>query len=123
MHNFVYNALKAMGKAGKEGSPWKTTEEKGEWAVEGFVKGVQNKQALANKAMANIATSSVSSLNRQLKASTQLSAGSLQQSVNASINLQEGVYDAVKSGFENANVEMKVGERDFARLAKRGVSA
>lgn len=121
--DFVKKFLKDFGLAGGEGSPWKTTKQKGEWAVEGFVEGIQSKQALADKAMANIATSSVSSLNRQLQASTQLSAGSLQQSVNASINLQEGVYNAVKSGFENANVEMKVGERDFARLAKRGVSA
>lgn len=115
---FVGYVLGAMGKAGGEGSPWKTTKQKGIWAVEGFVEGIESKQVDADKAMSNIAYSSVNSLNRQLQASTQFSAGTLQTAISHSVDLRSNISNAVQEGFENANVEMKVGERDFARLTK-----
>ena len=116
--NIAKIALKALRDEGGEGSPWSTTEDSGEFSVEGLIKGAEKRKSDVEKTYASIAKSAISSFDNELRATTQLSAGSLQQSINSSINLQEGVYDAVKNGFENAQVEMKVGERDFARLVK-----
>jgi len=55
---------------------------------------------------------------KQINDEIMTSAGKLQHSINTSLDLKQGMYDAVKQGFEDANVEMKVGERDFARLTK-----
>ena len=46
------------------------------------------------------------------------SMGNLQTSINASMDLNANIAKAVKTGFESANVEMKVGERPFARLVE-----
>ena len=59
---------------------------------------------------------------KQINAEIQSSANKIQASINTSLDLKQGMYDAVKQGFEDADVAIKIGERDFGRSVKEALA-
>lgn len=51
-----------LKKGGKEGSPWKTTLQSGEWFMEGFINGIQSLTGEAFKTAFNVGSGAVTSL-------------------------------------------------------------
>lgn len=51
-----------LKKGGKEGSPWKTTLQSGEWFTEGFINGIQSLTGEAFKTAFNVGSGAVTSL-------------------------------------------------------------
>ena len=79
-------ALGALGKTGKEGSPWRTTIQKGRWAGEGLAIGLNESQKMVSESAENLANTAIGSIQSKMTVNDLLNMNEIKAGLSTNVN-------------------------------------